>query len=302
MITMKKLAVFLSTILVIAVVSISFTSCVEPEEPEEPIIPEVPEDSGAGIYKPGKKISKVYEQDEFDVEYLLEEWTWQENKLVSIDYYDEGEFDGRDDYYYDGDRLYMIGSNNSHYAMLTYHNKQYDKIKYYDINDVLVVEITFEYSGNKVSKIIFQKFVDDKKVTSMINRGLMGKLFPEEVAKMVTQNVKNKLAGTYIFTYTYNGDNIASITANYGSVITYSDFDNYNSPWYNAHPFSACHETIDTEIYSKNNPGKVIMTVDTYVANLTFTYTYDGNYPVTIHMNALYGEIQHSSTTRIVYL
>ena len=299
---MKKLAVFLSTILVIAVVSISFTSCVEPEEPEEPIIPEVPDDSGAGIYKPGKKISKVYEQDEFDVEYLLEDWTWHENTLVSIDYYDEGEFEGQDEYFYDGDRLDVIRSNDGHYAVFSYRNKQYDNIKYYDINDVLVTEVIFEYNGNKVSKITVQKFFEDKKVISMINRGLMGKLFPDEVVKMVTQNTSNKSKGTYVFTISYNGDNIASVSSSYGSNITYSDFDNYSSPWYNASPFSACHETIDIEIYSKNNPRKVIMTVDSYVADLTLTYTYDGNFPVTIHLNALYGEIHHSSTTRIVYL
>ena len=63
---MKKLSVFLSTILTIAIVAIAFTSCEDP----------------AGVYKPAKKIAKVYEQEVGEPEYLSQEWTWDGNKVA----------------------------------------------------------------------------------------------------------------------------------------------------------------------------------------------------------------------------
>lgn len=277
---MKKVTVFLSTIFAIAIVAVSFSSC-----GEEP-----------GIYEPKKKISKVYEQKEGRDEYLVQDWLWNGNKLASITYYYRGEFDGKDEYTYEGDRIVKIEDNWEYYAEFYYLNKKFDKIKYYNPNNSLSVEITFQYDGKKVSVITFRNYDLDKNVISMISRSMMDYLLPEEGIKMVVEKLTNQADKfTLILDLSYKGDNLSLISLDSEPIYTFEDYDNNYNVFYNFFPFSAYYEDININIYSKNNPRKVIN--EYYDEITTFTYTYDGKFPITIEADTE-GDILK---TRIVY-
>ncbi|HNY62729.1 MAG TPA: hypothetical protein PLH70_01230 [Bacteroidales bacterium] len=277
---MKKVTVFLSTIFAIAIVAVSFSSC-----GEEP-----------GIYEPKKKISKVYEQKEGRDEYLVQDWLWNGNKLASITYYYRGEFDGKDEYTYEGDRIVKIEDNWEYYAEFYYLNKKFDKIKYYKPNNSLSVEITFQYDGKKVSVITFRNYDWDKNVISMISRSMMDYLLPEEGIKMIVEKLTNQADKfTLVLDLSYKGDNLSLISLDNEPIYIFEDYDNNYNVFYNFFPFSTYYEDIYINIYSKNNPRKV--TNEYYGEVTTFTYTYDGKFPITIEADTE-GDLLK---TRIVY-
>jgi len=281
---MKKLSVFLSTILTIAIVAISFTSCEDP----------------AGVYKPEKKIAKVYEQEVGEPEYLSQEWTWDGNKVASISYYYDGEFGGKDEFTYDGDRVEKIRDNYGYYAEYEYNDKQYEKIEYYNPTNELLAEITFQYDGKKISVITLKSYVVDKNVIKMVERGFIGKMLPKEGMKVVAEKMADQSKETTVMSLSYDGDNISSLTTG-SNVFSYSDYDTYSNIWFNFFPFSAYEADANSQIFSKNNPGKVVSQMGSINIPTTFIYTYDGNVPATIQANTTFMGTSSAKTTRFVY-
>ncbi|MGI5820980.1 MAG: hypothetical protein ACOX5L_02815 [Bacteroidales bacterium] len=281
---MKKLSVFLSTILTIAIVAIAFTSCEDP----------------AGVYKPAKKIAKVYEQEVGEPEYLSQEWTWDGNKVASISYYYDGEFGGKDEFTYDGDRVEKIRDNYGYYAEYEYNDKQYEKIEYYNPTNELLAEITFQYDGKKISVITLKSYVVDKNVIKMVERGFIGKMLPKEGMKVVAEKMADQSKETTVMSLSYDGDNISSLTTG-SNVFSYSDYDTYSNIWFNFFPFSAYEADANSQIFSKNNPGKVVSQMGSINIPTTFIYTYDGNVPATIQANTTFMGTSSAKTTRFVY-
>lgn len=280
---MKKLSVFLSTILTIAI-AIAFTSCEDP----------------AGVYKPAKKIAKVYEQEVGEPEYLSQEWTWDGNKVASISYYYDGEFGGKDEFTYDGDRVEKIRDNYGYYAEYEYNDKQYEKIEYYNPTNELLAEITFQYDGKKISVITLKSYVVDKNVIKMVERGFIGKMLPKEGMKVVAEKMADQSKETTVMSLSYDGDNISSLTTG-SNVFSYSDYDTYSNIWFNFFPFSAYEADANSQIFSKNNPGKVVSQMGSINIPTTFIYTYDGNVPATIQANTTFMGTSSAKTTRFVY-
>jgi hypothetical protein len=274
---------FLSTILAIAI-AISFTSCEDP----------------AGVYKPEKKIAKVYEQEVGEPEYLSQEWTWDGNKVASISYYYDGEFGGKDEFTYDGDRVEKIRDNYGYYAEYEYNDKQYEKIEYYNPTNELLAEITFQYDGKKISVITLKSYVVDKNVIKMVERGFIGKMLPKEGMKVVAEKMADQSKETTVMSLSYDGDNISSLTTG-SNVFSYSDYDTYSNIWFNFFPFSAYEADANSQIFSKNNPGKVVSQMGSINIPTTFIYTYDGNVPATIQANTTFMGTSSAKTTRFVY-
>lgn len=292
--TMKKLSVFLSTILTIAIVAIAFTSCEDP----------------AGVYKPEKKIAKVYEQEVGEPEYLSQEWTWDGNKVASISYYYDGEFGGKDEFTYDGDRVEKIRDNYGYYAEYEYNDKQYEKIEYYNPTNELLAEITFQYDGKKISVITLTTHGVTKNVISMIERGLLSKMLPEDGVKVVAEKLADQSKDVTVLTLSYEGDNISELTS--GSyVFNYSEYDTHSNVWFNFFPFCAYEANffpfcayeadVNSSIFSKNNPGKSTITFPAGKVTTSFIYTYDGNFPLTVQENTTFMGTSSAKTTRFVY-
>ena len=290
---MKKLTVFLLTIIAAVIVVISFTSC----DKEEPAVPEV---SGAGVYNPGKKISKIYRKLLGGTELIAEKWTWERGKIAAIEYYSGGYFDHRDDFKYKDGRISQIKTSQGYYTEFFYTGDQYEIIKCYDPDAVLIADFTFQYSGKKVSVISYNNYALDKNGISMIERGFLAQLLPEEGIQIIAEKLADSPKATTEICYSYEGDNVSSISM--GSyVYTYSDYDTYSNIKFNYHPFSFSMNGIffNNLVFSKNNQGKI-----TYEDGMIthFTYTYDGDFPLTIQAKTLYdGGDSTVVTTRMEY-
>ena len=280
---MKKLSVFLSTILAIAI-AISFTSCEDP----------------AGVYKPAKKIAKVYEQELGEPEYLIQEWTWDGNKVATISYYYDGEFGGSDEFTYEGDRVIKIRDNYGYYAEYDYEDKQFEKIEYYTPENKLSAVATFQYDGKKISAVTLNTYIVEKNVISMVERGFLGKILPEEGMKVVAEKMANQSKETVVMTLSYDGDNVSALTTG-SNVFNFSGYDTYSNVWYNFFPFSAHEADVNSEIFSKNNPGKSTITLAGNSITTTYIYTYEDNFPSTVQANTTFMETNMTKTMRFVY-
>ncbi|HNY62719.1 MAG TPA: hypothetical protein PLH70_01180 [Bacteroidales bacterium] len=283
---MKKLTVFLLTIVAVAVVSISFTSCEEQ----------------AGVYKPEKKISTVYEQEPGEDEYIEQMfWKWNGDKVTSVSYYIRGEYRGKDEFIYDGKKVAKIVDNLGYYAEFVYDGKKFEKIKCYEPTGDLFAEVIFKYDGKKVSVITISPYDMDKSAISMFERGFMSKLLPKERMNVVAKKLANPAKESLVFNLSYEGENLSSITE--GSDVTiYSDYDTHSNVLYRFFPFSTFHDDIDCQVFSKNNPGKITVKDhgETHYT-ITHIYTYDGDFPVTIQSHVDYLGESSQSTTHIKY-
>ncbi|HNY62730.1 MAG TPA: hypothetical protein PLH70_01235 [Bacteroidales bacterium] len=281
---MKKLSVFLSTIFAIAIVAASFTSCEDP----------------AGVYKPGKQISKIYETELGGAEFLTQEWKWDGKKVSSISYFFAGQVYGKDEFVYDGDRIVKIRDDHGYYADYEYNDKQFKTIKYYGPGSVPLAKVEFQYEGNKISVITLTQFEVDKNLTGMIERGFMGKLLPKEGMKVVSEKLDNQSKEVIVTTLSYEGENISALTTA-GFLFTYSEYDTYSNVWYNFFPFSSYDAEVNSRVFSKNNPGKITNKFGEITITTSYIYTYDGNYPVTIKEKSTHMGTDIETTTRIVY-
>ena len=299
---MKKLTVYLLAILAVAVVSFSFISCGDPDDPDNPNNPDAPiiPDATAGVYQPTKKMGSMYVQMDEDPEYLVENWEWNGNKVASVTYFEEGEFVARDEYEYNGNRLAKITDNQGFYSEYYYLNTKFEKITYFTPTDVVAAHIQFHYEGNKVTMITMTTFGVEKNVIGMIERGLVGKLLPEEGKKIVAEKLANPEKESIVISLAYSGDNISQVSVgNY--IISYSNYDAYFNVQYNFFPFLTHDASFYYNVFSKNNPEKSIIQVGTSIVNITYAYTYADGYPTTINSTMSYGTTSSVAKTRIVY-
>jgi len=286
---MKKLTGFLLTILAIAVVSLSFTSCGDPEEPD---VPDTPVYTGAGVYNPGKKVSNIYMQMDEGAEYLSEEWIWNGNKLASISYFDEDGFVVREDFIYESNRLTQIKNSNGYRSEYFYTGKKYEKVICYDSTDVLSMEVLFQYDGDKIATLTIYNYGPAKNVKNMIERGFFAKLLPREVREIVAKKLTNQSEEPSVVTFTYDGENLSSV-ANDDVVLIYSDYDTYSNYQFNFYPISADGTSINSQALSKNNFGLMEFQIGTLNVLATLTYTYIDDFPATIRTHiSVMGETQ----------
>ena len=282
---MKTIVLFLSTIFAIAIAVVLFTSC----------------EDQPGVYKPKKKISKVFVREEGKSEYLKEEWEWNGEKVYSIAYYNEIGFKGKDIYMYDGDRVSKIVDDQEYHVEYFYNGKQFEKIKYYDPNGVLLLDIALEYNGKKVSKLIIQGYQNklEQHTISMVERGFMGKLLSKEGMKIVAEKLANQSKEIFNVNLQYEGDNLISVNDGTWDD-TYSDYDTHSNIWYNFFPFSY-YRFISFNVFSKNNPGKFVTKSKFGVSTTTHSYTYDGDFPVRIQSYKVYDSNEDTYDYELMY-
>lgn len=280
---MKKIIVFLSAILAIAIVVILFNSC----------------EDQTSVYNPGKKISKVYEKESGKPEYLTEKWVWSGNKVVSISYYEEGEFDAKDEFIYEGSKVVKIRDSRGYYVDYNYIGKKFESLKFHNAVHDLLIEVTFQYDGEKISLITLKEYGVDKNVISMIERGFLGKLLSKEGMKSVAEKLANPTKATTVIDLSYEGENLSSITE--GDVVTtFANYDTHSNVLYNFFPYTA-YRGFNHYVFSKNNPGTITVQRALFTSITYNTYTYDGDFPVTIQSSTPYAGVIVMSTIRIVY-
>lgn len=262
----------------------------------------------AGVYKPNKKISQVYTKDYNDQEYLTEQWTWDGDLLAKIDYYEQGEQQGFENYEYVGDKLNKVIDNYLYYSLYFYDeadDKHYSKIEYYDNNNTKMSEITFQYTEDKVTQMSITTIAVTKQLLTMLERGFIGKMVPvqgmQNIVKEIKANQVNNSKSTTNVVFVYEGDNVISMTVgNY--ITTFAGYDQYKNPVYNWTPFRNYYEETNPTVFQYNNPGSMTTSYGGVDLVTTFTYTYDGDYPTYIKTTSETMGVSITTTNRLVYL
>lgn len=234
-----------------------------------------------GIYKPKKKISKIYvttvtEQE--SIKTLSETWTWDGNLLSKIDY-------GDDDiatFSYDKKQLTDI-SNGDTRIELTYDSKGkfVENFKvYYD--NTLSATYTFQRGDHNLISGYTIEMNDDAYTANAVRliENVFRFIAPEvahseaaEYAKAATCNLKGE--NDYSVTFTYDGKNIIEKAVKYDDVTTTYTYT-YNEY---LNPFYGLLLDVDNSI-SKNAVATCVMSRPSLPDyNYSYTYKADGKVP-----------------------
>lgn len=260
-----------------------------------------------GVYKPGKKITKIYRSssshseyyrdwegtwESYDSEtpkYLREKWKWDGKLLKSIERYDsDGDYRYSLDFKYDGKRIEKIEQDNDDaYVEYKYDGRKLEKIVYYEDGEI-EIEIEVEHDGSKISELEYS-YYDNKKGLSRIDDLMdisMRMFLPnEETALRVADIAKKKSKGgveTYKISLEWDGNNISEMVVkeeSYKSTYKF-EYDDKKNPYK-----GFVYELLDDIPYlfgSKNNVTKVTSSNnESNEKNVeNYRYSYDGNWPV----------------------
>jgi hypothetical protein len=247
-------------------------------------------------FNPKQKIKKIYyEMLPYYPKRLVQEWTWEKNKLASISYI-SGESIANTEYYtYDKNKLIKVEDDEG-YFQITYDGAKYKRIEYNRKGGNISASWDFSYytTSNKISTIIFTEYLNfDKKIET----GFCSTLIPKEFISIIDEKLAKKSAKKSgepficTFKYAYKGDNIKKMTVEQedsGELFTittmYNSYDSMLNPYYKY--VGLAEEQIATFfVTSKNNPLEVrIIRSEDYEREtlIEYFYKYEKKFPVEI--------------------
>ena len=279
-------------------------------------------------YNPKRKISKIYadvkhstiEWDEDDMptvtetfrpKQLIQSWTWDNDKLSKVDFYDTEDENGQSQeptntssFFYDNNKLVKIEKSDGAYSNILYDGDILDKIEsYYDTQ--LLQTVTFSYDKKKISKIhIVIPISDDKKMKREL-LSTLSTFIPKEVVSIMAKKGIAKSSGETALDiyYTYKGDNISKMVCeakengllfnNLKLTVNYLSYDTKHNPFYKKLGTDVNIES-STEmavVQPKNNPLEVKMLLEGDLFGIIpqaitakYSYTYDKGFPTVVEV------------------
>ena len=221
-------------------------------------------------FNPEQKIKRIYEGSYNGPKFLMQEWTWDNDRLMQIDFYDSYNEDiilrNTEYFTYEDNKLIKV-ENNDAYFQISYKNKKYDRIELYRKNGYLLATWDFSYRNNKVSEIIFTDNDDYFWVSKMENEGFLSSLMPVSImeysSKVGEKQSSSKSSEVSTITYQYSGNNITEIKWTFNEpddyiIYTYNSYDKMLNPFYKHIELGNRYIEIVT---SENNPGKAHMSI-----------------------------------------
>lgn len=293
-----------------------------------------------GKYNPKEKISNVSEEycsvysyfsgeewvtdSSITPKHVSEQWTWDGKKLSQIayigyDYDDQGNMvpDGQDlvKFNYDGSQMTEITTSYGERMTFTYDGKKLQKAELYDGAATPYMTYEFEHDGKKISSmtVTMDEEYYAKKGTRVgrLEHLLLGNIIPQTKStdKFVCQlHAKAAKAGQSIrMDLTWDGDNVSKITAvtPYGNATMTLTYDDKNNPFKNFGPMFGFYGETETgvEFCNKNNITKMVISdIEGGSDEENYTYTYDGQWPVSCtNMYSYEDEYSRGTNSRTVY-
>jgi len=253
-------------------------------------------------YNPEQKIKKIYSWNE-----LRQEWTWDDDKLTSIFYYDKNFITNIESYIYDKNRLLKKIEDKYGYYQISYSNSRYKKIEYFDKESVLMGIWDFSYRNNKVYQIKFM-YSNDYLIDKITKGGFISSLIAKEFISLIEHSPKGAKESYVTFTYKYEGDNIAQLKLEFegtenSATLVYKSYDIMQNPFYR-------QIDLDNSIYnphlytlfltSKNNPLELELYENESLFIIHYySYVYDNELPIEVE-NRFDWE-GHQSISKISY-
>lgn len=243
---------------------------------------------------------------------LVESWTWDGKKLAKITFYEHRNVTEKDDvevydvvnFTYDGKRV-TRAEGNDEYITFAYDGKEVKSAVLFDKEhpESPEAQFDFEHKDGKIVKINVtiegDGFDFAKSSTVHLEKVLFRNILPEfdkaeeAVAKINTAVQKSgaKAQTTIPIELTWSGDNVSEMTVKMtllGMVATSNNkytYDNKNNPYQN-YLFGMVNVMDDgtMTIFCKNNVTKIFAEESffgmTETEEVNYTYTYDGDWPV----------------------
>lgn len=241
---------------------------------------------------------------------LSEEWTWDGGKLSKIVFYETANVNEKSDvsdvvtFSYDGKQMTRIQGYDE-YMTITYDGNNLKQAQLFDVEDnTLRATFDFVRDGKKITKINVTADMDDMDMkqarVSRIEQTLFRSILPtvgqaDRAAAAVSKAMKNsgsKVNMTVSLNLTWEGDNVTKVTmsAMGASVIGTYTFDNKNNPYQNF--LFGMAGLLDDGTMVFLNENNVVKSVNemrmsfmgqefTETDVMNYSYTYDGNWPLT---------------------
>ena len=293
-----------------------------------------------GKYNPKEKISIVSEEycsvssyfsgeewvtdSSITPKHVSEQWTWDGKKLSQIayigyDYDDQGNMvpDGQDlvKFNYDGSQMTEITTSYGERMTFTYDGKKLQKAELYDGTATPYMTYEFEHDGKKISSmtVTMAGVYYDKKGARVgrLEHLLLGNIIPQTKStdKFVCQMHAKAAKSTESvkMDLTWDGDNVSKITAvtPYGNATMTLTYDDKNNPFKNFGPMFGFYGETETgvEFCNKNNITKMVISdFEGGSDEENYTYTYDGQWPVSCtNMYSYEDEYSRGTNSRTVY-
>lgn len=260
-----------------------------------------------GVYKPGRKISKIFKSDSYTYEsyyewegtwhtseggtdkYLREKWDWDGNLLEKITYYDpDGEEDEVVEFSYDGKRLEEIEEHNTRITF-EYDGRNLETIEIYYKGE-REAYINVDHDGRKISELEFHYVGDNWKkgdgpdFNKMLELSMFMFLPTPDDSKRICEARKSsaKDEETWTVKLDWDGDNIEKMTEIEGTHrdVTKYSYDDKKNP-YRGFLYYLADEG-DVKFGSKNNVTKEVHTCSESnegPSTTEYKYKYDGKWP-----------------------
>ena len=304
--------------LTIVAVALLATACQKNEERDTPAT-EVSE----GQFNPGKKLSKIYQTVQVKMNgvtrtvfdnILVEDWTWDGDKLVKVDYYSSGELEESVRYIYSGDVITQMQKTYA-YDDIVYEDGKLKEIKEYDLDGTLLRMIAVtKRDGNKITEFTLIEYAQDNALPDSKHVGALQNLLrilvpdnaAEQIATATTKDIAAK--GGNVFeeiTLIWEGDNIVQVIFDHFDyeIRMFYEYDNMKSPF---HGFVGY---IGRAMYycdwgSRNNIVMDSISAPSMGENecVHFTYEYDDHYPVKSTHYIRYNEVDGTVVKQYVYV
>ena len=245
-----------------------------------------------GVYNPKEKIDKIYWSSANISKRLLEDWTWKDKRLKTIDYYSfDGTIESTDRFSYNGERLIQV-DNYEYNSSMKYRYDHKDRLleATFTYDGILMEKYDFEYDDNELSDIKLTIYEDwalnnDNRMNPL--RYMLPELPLESIKRIVKKSPLRSNIVVEIDIDWYD-NNISEIELEIGNiseklVFEYDDKKN---------PFRGFLGLYFDELIlahgnfaSKNNVTKITITEEYKGISATdaefVSYTYDGKFPAT---------------------
>ncbi len=245
-----------------------------------------------GIYNPKEKIDKIYWSYADISKRLLEDWTWKDKQLKTIDYYNsDGTIESTDRFSYNDEHLIQVDNYESDVCMkYRYDHKDRLSEATSSYNGVLMEKYEFEYDGNELSDIKLTIY-EDMALSNDNRMNPLRYMLPELPFESIKSAAKKSPLRSNIVVnidIDWEGKNISEMEYDAGD---YSEkfvfeYDNKKNPFRGFLGLYFDELTLaHGNFASKNNVTKIIITEDYKGSTATDTeiisYTYDGIFPAT---------------------
>ena len=227
-------------------------------------------------------------------EYVSEQWTWDDDAVIRIDYYLDNQYS--EYFFYKRNRI--ICTRVPAYDLRTefqYDGRRLEKVEVYR-KDELAATMSFERDDRVMSEIVFRRIEADSNAewplwTPMPLRTVVGndaaKAIGLDVAKQMQCGHSTAKSGNEVrYKLTWDNGNVVRIDVSGNVENPYSislSYDNKKNPYEQLYANHELNESIfGFKMLSEHNVTHIHMPYQNWgVTDFRYGYTYEGDYPLT---------------------